>query len=123
MPGFRCGTCHPFFPFDAEKGKPLLILEIPLLVMDTSFIHYLKTSPNNAFETMRDLLQQVERHRGVFCLLWHNHTLYKEDYPGWGELYQQFLEICRAKNPLSSNPARYYKKGDEGFTPYPLQPC
>ena len=120
-PGFRCGSCHPFFPFDAETGKPLSFLEIPLLVMDTSFLHYMRRSPDNAFEEMMSLLQEVEKHHGVFCLLWHNHTLCEEDYPGWGELYLRFLETCKAKNPLLSNPMDYYTQGEEIFTPFPPQ--
>jgi len=121
IPGFRCGTCHPYFPFDAEKERPLLILEIPLIAMDTTFLHYMKSSPNKALEEMESLLLEVEKHHGIFCLLWHNHTLFEEDYPGWRECYRRFLEICRAKNPLLSNPVRYYKQGEEIFTPFPRQ--
>ena len=103
-PGFRCGTCRPFHCFDTERGKPLSLVEIPLIAMDTTFIHYLKTNPEETLERMRALLVQVERHRGVFCLLWHPHILSDEDYAGWKEVYRRFLEMAAEKNPMMSNP-------------------
>ena len=103
-PGFRCGTCRPFHCFDAERGKPLSLVEIPLTAMDSTFIHYLRTNPEEALERMQALLAQVERHRGVFCLLWHPHILSGDDYPGWKDVYRRFLEMAAKKNPLAENP-------------------
>jgi len=36
--GFRCGTCHPFRPFDVEQDRELDIWEVPLILKDTTRI-------------------------------------------------------------------------------------
>jgi hypothetical protein len=112
-PGFQCGTCRPFHCFDAERGKPLALVEIPLTAMDSTFIHYLKTNPEEALERMQALLAQVERHRGVFCLLWHPHILSGDDYPGWKDVYRRFLERAAEKNPLTANPMESIRGGTQ----------
>jgi hypothetical protein len=103
-PGFRCGTCRPFRCFDAKNGKMLQVREIPLVAMDATFIHYLKSTPREALEQLKRLVTVVERYRGVFCLLWHNNTLCEEDYPGWRECYIDFLKFCQQRNPLTECP-------------------
>ena len=107
-PGFRCGTCRPFRCFDAKKGRSLKVHEIPLIAMDSTFIYYLKYSPDQAFSKMTRLFKTVKRHRGVFCLLWHNNSLSEQDYPGWGEMYRRFLREAMEANPLVENPLHYY---------------
>lgn len=103
-PGFRCGTCRPFRCFDVKKGQILQIREIPLIAMDATFIHYLKSSPEEALEKLKRLILVVEKHRGVFCLLWHNNTLCEEDHPGWRECYIEFLKFCLERNPVTEHP-------------------
>jgi hypothetical protein len=100
-PGFRCGTCRPFRCFDARLGQVLQLREIPLVAMDATFIHYLKCRPKEALEKLKRLVLVVERHQGVFCLLWHNNTLCEEYLPGWRECYIEFLKFCRERNPFT----------------------
>jgi len=109
-PGFRCGTCRAFPCFDAQKGEPLPLLEIPLIAMDAGFIHYLKLTPQEALLKMNELVDTVIRHNGIFTLLWHNNTMSEEDFPGWGGIYQAFLEECKKKKPLLVHPAEYFRR-------------
>jgi len=106
-PGFRCGTCRPFRCFDAETGRTLRLVEIPMIAMDASFIYYLRLSPAEALEHLCSLMARVERHGGVFCLLWHTHV-FGGDYAGWGGVYRQFLETAACKNPFLGHPMRIW---------------
>ena len=66
--GFRCGTCLPFHPFDAEAGREMDLWEWPLMFMDTT---YLMTWPEG-MEVLRRLEGQCRMYGGVLVLLWHN---------------------------------------------------
>ena len=74
--GFRHAYCHPFFPFDFERGEAHEFLEIPLLVMDTTLHHpnYLQLTGAEILPALRPLLAEVERFGGVATVLWHNNS-------------------------------------------------
>ncbi|MBN1900686.1 polysaccharide deacetylase family protein [Candidatus Sumerlaeota bacterium] len=99
-PGFRCGTCRAFQCFDSKRGEILKLREIPLVAMDATFLHYLKCSPREALDKLKRLALVVEKHQGVFSLLWHNNTICEGDYPGWRERYIDFLKFCRERNAV-----------------------
>jgi uncharacterized protein DUF7033 len=108
LPGFRCGTCRPFRCFDAENGVNLRLFEVPLIAMDATFIYHLKLSPEEALARMISLMDHVEKRNGVFCLLWHSHTLCEEDFPGWAGVYRDFLRAAMERNPFSRNPVSHF---------------
>lgn len=95
--GFRCGTCHPFHPFDVEKDMPLDILEIPLIVMDGTLKQYRKLTPEQAAERIITLASRCKMVNGVFTLLWHNTSLHG-DWEKWKIMYKNLLiklnKIC-----------------------------
>lgn len=103
-PGFRCGTCHPFRAFDLKACVPLGLVEIPLIAMDTTYLHYRGTSPAEALAGMKSLLSTVRKCRGVMSVLWHNNTLSREDHPGWSEAFADFLDHAVEQGPLAGNP-------------------
>ncbi len=88
--GFRCGTCHPFHPWDLEKNRPMDILEIPLIVMDGTLRQYRKLTPQEGEERILTLAQRCKNVNGVFTLLWHNTSLFG-DWKEWGDMYQRVL--------------------------------
>lgn len=87
--GFRCGTCHPFRPFDLEQQRELDLLEIPLIVMDVTLQKYCQLSPEEAQDRILQLAQRCKNVRGIFTLLWHNTFSY--DHKSWGEMYERLL--------------------------------
>ena len=90
--GFRAGTAYPFRPVDARTGEEIGIWEIPLAVLDGALALYRSLSPEEGFAVMRRLVQEVKRVHGVFCLLWHNHTLDDVDWRGWRGVYLRILD-------------------------------
>ena len=48
QPGFRCGTCYSFPVFNIKTRKQLKVRENPLIMMDTTFMYYTRSSPSEA---------------------------------------------------------------------------
>ena len=91
MEGFRCGTCHPFHPYDSTNKKEMKILEIPLIVMDRTLMNYRNMKPKQAFDRMLEIFKRCFEVEGTFSLLWHNSSLLDECRE-WGDMYQSFIE-------------------------------
>lgn len=86
--GFRCGTCHPFHPFDLEADAELDILEYPLIVMDATLRRYRKLSPVESEEIILNMAEKCRRVGGVFTFLWHNTAFGNEGSP-WDDVYRR----------------------------------
>jgi hypothetical protein len=86
--GFRCGTCHPYHPFDLVNDHQLGILEIPLIVMDGTLMVYRSMSIDNGEKKILELAARCHEVGGVFTLLWHNTSL--KD-PGWAAMYERVI--------------------------------
>lgn len=89
--GFRCGTCHPFQPFDVEQSEPLNLTEYPLTVMECSVLdsRYMNLPHEEALQYILKLKSACRKYAGVFGLLWHN-TRFVD--PAEVELYRLVLE-------------------------------
>lgn len=81
-PGFRCGVCYPYQPFDVENQVTLDIIEYPLVVMECSVLDakYQKMSLQEAQKVMLKLKNICQRYDGVFTLLWHNSYFTEQQY-------------------------------------------
>jgi hypothetical protein len=90
--GFRCGTAHPFLPFDLEERRVLPLWEVPLTVMDGTLAHYRGLDPVQAIERIRELLDITAQVQGTAVLLFHNTAYDRHDFPGWGRVFE---ESCR----------------------------
>jgi len=90
--GFRCGTCHPFAPFDLEEDRELNILEYPLIVMDATLKGYCNFSPEQALEHILLLAKRCQTVEGVFTFLWHNTSLFGKWKP-WAKIYEKVLIV------------------------------
>ena len=91
--GFRCGTCHPFRPFDVQGDRELSLWEIPLVVMDVTLRNYRRYSPEEAEERMLRLARYCQLVGGKFTILWHNSSLAGTWAP-WAAAYRRVLEAC-----------------------------
>ena len=89
--GFRCGTCHPFRPFDVQQIRQLSIWEIPLIVMDVTLCKYRKFSPEQAEARILELAQRCKQVEGTFTLLWHNSSL-DSTWRAWPQMYERVVE-------------------------------
>jgi hypothetical protein len=89
--GFRCGTCHPFRPFDVELQRVLDLWERPLIAMETTLRVYRSLSTDQAESSVRMLVDRCKRVDGCFVLLWHNTSL-SGDWIEWGRLYERLAK-------------------------------
>jgi hypothetical protein len=88
--GFRCGTCHPYQPFDTRQDRQLDLLEIPLIVMDGTLKQYRGLTPEAGKERILLLARRCQQVGGEFTLLWHNNSLLN-DWRPWADMYRQVL--------------------------------
>ena len=88
--GFRCGTCHPFHPFDLERDREIDILERPLIVMDKILSQYHHHTPEQMIERVLQLARECQRVGGEFVLLWHNSP--QDDIRPSGIVYRRIVE-------------------------------
>ncbi|NWG08346.1 MAG: hypothetical protein HXY35_16845 [Chloroflexi bacterium] len=88
--GFRCGTCHPYRPFDLENDREMQLLEIPLIVMDTTLIEYRKLTLAQSHDRILELARACVEVEGMFTLLWHNVTMVGK-HAAWGNMYANIL--------------------------------
>jgi hypothetical protein len=89
--GFRCGTCHPFRPFDLNADRELKLWEWPLIVMDRTLRDHRKLSPELSEIRILELAQRCKRVEGTFTLLWHNSSLDWEWEP-WRKVYERVVK-------------------------------
>jgi len=88
--GFRCGTCHPYHPFDTELDQEMKLRETPLIVMDATLRLYRNLSPEQGKNRILELASRCEDVGGTFTLLWHNTSLHGE-WEEWHAAYQEVL--------------------------------
>ena len=108
--GFRWGTCFPFHPCN-NNGEVMSIIEISLTFMDVSLY-----SSKNIWEDCMNVINEVEKYGGVLTLLWHHTVFNDEEYPGWAEMYERIIKVCKEKNAWITNAgeiAKWWKTREE----------
>jgi len=88
--GFRCGTCHPFRPFDIEQNRELDLWELPLIVMEGTLRHYRNLTPEQGERRVMELARRCRQVEGTFTLLWHNVSL-NQNWTLWRTIYERIL--------------------------------
>ena len=74
-PGFRVGTCQPFYLYSLLERRPFKIKEKPLILMDCSVFskNYMNADyTNNTLNYLQNLKDTCKSHNGCFSILWHN---------------------------------------------------
>ncbi len=87
--GFRAGTCIPYRPWLLSSNREANLLEIPLLVMDSTLVHYMHLTSRQSIDEVLRCAAHCRAVGGVFTLLWHNTTLLDPPYYG---LYEAILD-------------------------------
>lgn len=104
--GFRNGMCHPFRPFNLNTGKEIDIMEIPLVVMDGTFPHYMRIPIDKAWVLIKQLIDRVEGCHGVMTILWHNTFMEGEGM----RVYEKLLQYSQERGAWMTNAASLFKK-------------
>ena len=90
MPGFRAGVCYAYPVFNVQRRRQLRLRELPLTVMEVSWMNYLAAGPNQMRRDWWEFLQTVRRYQGSFVLLWHN-SMFTPEWEGYSQVYREFL--------------------------------
>jgi peptidoglycan/xylan/chitin deacetylase (PgdA/CDA1 family) len=100
--GFRAGICLPFYPYNLEEDRPFDVLEIPLTIMDgtLSDAKYRGLNAEEAWQSVKSLLETVKRQRGCIVLLWHNTHLDRFESADFAEVYERTLYWIACNNGL-----------------------
>ena len=94
LPGFRAGTCTPFHFYDLTSETETSLMVYPFQVMDGTLNQYLKLSPLEAIERIRQLNSAVRKVNGTFISLWHNQSIGEvRNWKNWREVYKALLQI------------------------------
>ncbi len=96
--GFPLGLCTPFHPPDRD-WRPMRMLELPLVLMDTTLWGYLKRNEEQASSDVDSIVAEVERVHGLFTLLWHQEAVRMKG----GRLYPSILDRLIKKHPFIGN--------------------
>ena len=96
MPGFRAGTCKPFYFYDLKSEKRTPLKVFPVTFMEGTFIEKSILNPEESLEKMLSLLDEVKKVEGNFISIWHNHTISKTpEYTLWKNVHEKMIEkLC-----------------------------
>ncbi len=95
-PGFRAGTCTPFYWYDLQLEKMTHLLVHPMAINDQSVLIEKHFRPQDVLLQWQNLIDTVKLLDGRFYILWHRNLL-KEDGKGktgrklYAEMLNQFL--------------------------------
>lgn len=103
--GFRAGYGSAFQPFDAKTQKPFDFIEVPLLIMDTTFRYYRKQDASAAGKHIIEILDN-NKANATFSILWHNNYFFDRLEPGWLQVYKDVLVWMREHQVTSVLPSQ-----------------
>lgn len=89
--GFRAGLCRPYHPFCPVRRAPFELIEIPLIIMDTTLRTYEKVPIERVWDRVLPYLEQVRGHRGAAAILWHNTYFAGHKFTGYDEIYRRII--------------------------------
>lgn len=85
--GFKLGLATPFHP-PTKTWEPMRLIEIPLILMDTTLWGYLKRDETGGLNDIMSVLSKVKEVGGLFTLLWHQEAVKMKG----GRLYWSLLD-------------------------------
>ncbi len=93
LPGFRAGTCHPFYFYDLKNEKETQLTLYPVTCMDVTFMNYLQMTPEASLQNILKLIDEVKNINGVFISIWHNDSLFKKSTTkNWSWVHDEMVK-------------------------------
>ncbi len=92
-PGFKAGVSFPYHP-PSSNFRSLRILEVPLVLMDTSLWGYMHLDEEQGYSEVEKVLARVKTENGLFTILWHQEALQMKG----GRLYPRILSLMAKEN-------------------------
>lgn len=92
--GFRASICNSFNFYDLALDFETKLRVFPFACMDVALKNGLKLSPQEAFEKVEELVEEVRKVNGMFISVWHNESLSDEmEWKSWREVYEKTMEL------------------------------
>ena len=92
-PGFRAGTCKPFYFYDLKHERSTSLKIFPVTFMEGTYMDYVKLSPHQALLDIYNLMEQVKNVNGTFISIWHNNTVSNtEKYRDWRNVHNKMIQ-------------------------------
>ncbi|QQG48926.1 MAG: hypothetical protein HY247_01010 [archaeon] len=95
--GFRVGLCTPFRP-PGPDWEPMKLVELPLVLMDTTLWGYLKLGEEEGVKEAARLAERVLGLGGLFTLLWHQESVRMRG----GRVFPKVLDLLLKRGPYSA---------------------
>lgn len=108
--GFRNSFCHPFKLYDFEKDRMIDVWEFPLIVMDGTLFSYRGLDYDEAFESVLTLKKVIQKHEGLFTLLFHPDFLDEEERQGIRKFYVKVLDLLTDEGMSVFDPIQYVNR-------------
>lgn len=86
-PGFFLGTSMPFNP-PRENWERRKIIELPLIIMDTSLWGYMDLNEDDGMKLIEEYIANIKKVSGLLTILWHQEAFLMKR----GEIYTMILE-------------------------------
>lgn len=97
--GFRASICTPFNFYDLETDTETNLVIHPFAVMDTALKMYLKYSPDEALNVLKNIIDEIKSVDGTFYSIWHNNNLCESfGWKGWSKVYEQMIDYVYKQN-------------------------
>ncbi len=96
-PGFRAGTCTPFYFFDVETNEATSLLLFPACIMESTFRDDIIIPVQEALPLYIQYFEAVNKVKGHFISIWHNDTLAANNKLNFRWLHQQILQYIRSR--------------------------
>jgi hypothetical protein len=99
--GFRASISSSFYWYNLEKEEATSLLLHPFCFMDANSFFEQKFAPQQGLEEMLAYYKSIKDVNGTMITLWHNNILgTDEEFAGWREVYEQFIEKLGSEFPL-----------------------
>ena len=89
-PGFRAGTCSPFYFYDISYEVQLPLKINPFCLQDYSFIN--QTSASQIMEKISVLIEEVKKVNGTFMTVFSNEVLGGSSGPQYKKVYEELVK-------------------------------
>ena len=97
MPGFRAGTCMPFYFYDLKKERKFDLLIYPISCMEATFKYYLNLSPENSLAVIKNIIDSIRKVNGNFISIWHNDNLEKtQSDKNWAWCHHEMIQYLKS---------------------------
>ncbi len=94
IPGFRAGTCKPFYFYDLKNDEASSLKIFPVACMDATFIYYLEKSPEKSLMEILNLMKEVKKMNGTFIPIFHNDILGENEK--WKSVHDKMIQQIKS---------------------------